>query len=61
MVNGFVFYIKFGHMNKSFWKKKGDLPNPTNRSSIENLNFCGTVSMLFHQVTNVLISRKQLE
>ena len=27
-VNGFVFYIKFGYRNKSFWKKWGDFPNP---------------------------------
>ena len=23
-----MFYIKFGHRNKLFWKKLGDLPNP---------------------------------
>ena len=30
-----MFYIKFGHRNKSFCKKKDDLPNPTPRYRLE--------------------------
>ena len=38
-VNGFVFYIKFGHRNKSFWKNKGDLPNPTSTLNFDSLPY----------------------